>query len=94
MTDTPRTVMCSRYGKELPALEKPPMPGAQGEKIFAQVSRQAWEEWQELQTMLINEKHLKLMDPDARKYLSEQMWRYFNNESVDRAEGFIPQNDS
>ena len=88
-----RTVICSRYGKELEGLEKPPQPGAQGQKIFETVSKQAWQEWQSLQTMLINEKHLKLIDPEARKYLTEQMWRYFNNEPVDRAEGFVPQND-
>ena len=84
-----RTVVCSRYQKELPGLDKPPVPGPNGEKIYANVSQQAWDEWQQLQTMLINEKHLSLIEPDARKYLSEQMWRYFNNETVDRAEGYI-----
>lgn len=85
-----RTVMCSRYGTELEGLESPPMPGPQGEKIYDQVSKRAWQEWQELQTMLINEKHLKLMEPSARKYLSEQMWRFFSNEDVDQAEGYVP----
>ena len=88
-----RTVICSRYKKELPGLDAPPVPGANGEKIFENVSKQAWEEWQGLQTMLINEKHLSLIDPEARAYLSEQMWRYFNNEEVDRAEGFTPEAD-
>ena len=85
-----RTVRCSRYNIELEGLDNPPMPGANGEKIYAQVSKRAWQEWQELQTMLINEKHLKLMEPQARKYLSEQMWKFFNNEEVDRAEGYVP----
>jgi Fe-S cluster biosynthesis and repair protein YggX len=85
--------MCSRYQQELEGLEKPPVPGANGEKIFATVSKRAWSEWQELQTMLINEKHLRLIDPDARKYLTEQMWRFLNNETVDRAEGYVPKAD-
>lgn len=85
-----RTVVCSRYKKELEGLAKPPVPGAGGERIFNEVSKKAWLEWQALQTMLINEKHLKLIDPDARKYLSEQMWRFFANEEVDRAEGYVP----
>ena len=89
-----RTIQCSRYKEELEGLESPPLPGPQGEKIFEQVSKKAWNEWQALQTMLINEQHLKLIDPDARKYLSEQMWRFFNNEDVDHAEGYIPENDS
>ena len=84
-----RTVICSRYGKELEGLEKQPLPGPNGERIFNEVSKRAWKEWQSLQTMLINEKHLKLIDPDARKYLTEQMWKFFANEEVDRAEGYI-----
>ena len=84
-----RTVICSRYQKELPGLDIPPLPGPAGEKIFNEVSKQAWDEWQTLQTMLINEKHLSLIDPDARKYLSEQRQRFFNNEAVDHAEGSV-----
>jgi Fe-S cluster biosynthesis and repair protein YggX len=89
-----RIVHCSRYKKDLPGLDKPPLPGAAGEQIYKEVSEQAWNEWQALQTMLINEKHLSLIDPNARKYLSEQRTRYFNNEAVDNAEGYVPSNDS
>jgi Fe-S cluster biosynthesis and repair protein YggX len=88
-----RIVHCSRYKKDLPGLDKPPLPGAAGERIYKEVSEQAWNEWQALQTMVINEKHLSLIDPNARKYLSEQRTRYFNNEAVDNAEGYVPSND-
>ena len=84
-----RTVFCLRYQQEMEGLEAAPMPGANGERVFNEVSKQAWTEWQELQTMLINEKHLKLMDPEARKYLSTQMWKFFNNEAYDSAEGYV-----
>jgi len=83
-----KTVFCSRYGKELPALERPPLPGAMGERLLNQVSAQAWQEWQTLQTMLINEKHLSLIEPAARAYLTEQMWRFFANEPTDTPEGY------
>ena len=85
-----RMVNCSKYQKELAGLEKQPIPGAQGEKIFAEVSEKAWLEWQTLQTMLINEKHLSLIDPETRKYLLDQMWRFFKNEEVDQPEGYTP----
>lgn len=85
-----RTLNCSRYQKELPGLEQPPLPGPMGERIFNEVSAQAWQEWQALQTMLINEKHLSLIDPGTRKYLSEQMWRYFASEPTDLPEGYRP----
>lgn len=68
-----RTVQCRRYNEELEGLDRPPLPGPKGQAIFESVSKKAWSDWQALQTMLINEKHLNMMDPDARKYLSEQM---------------------
>ena len=34
-----RLVFCSRYHKELPGLDAPPMPGKAGERIFKEVSR-------------------------------------------------------
>lgn len=89
-----RMIICSKYQKELPGLEKQPIPGAQGEKIFAEVSEKAWLEWQTLQTMLINEKHLSLIEPETRKYLLDQMWRFFKNEEVDQPEGYTPAQDS
>ena len=61
-----------------------------GERIFNEVSAQAWQEWQAVQTMRINEKHLSLIEPQTRKYLSEQMWRYFTNEATDLHEGYRP----
>lgn len=85
-----RTVFCRKYQQEREGLDFPPMPGAKGEDIFENVSKDAWKEWQAHQTMLINEKHLNLMDPQARKYLQTQMDAFFNNEDVDAAEGYVP----
>ncbi len=85
-----RTLTCLKYGDNQEGLEKPPLPGPMGERIFNEVSARAWHEWQQLQTMLINEKELSLINPEARKYLSEQMWKFFNNEPADRAEGYVP----
>lgn len=86
----PRTVFCRKYRQELEGLARPPLPGAKGELIFETVSRRAWEEWQSLQTMLINERSLRLIDPQARLYLSEQMEKFLNNEPIDRIEGYRP----
>ena len=88
-----RTVRCRKYDEELEGLDAPPMPGPAGERLFETVSKKAWVEWQDLQTMLINEKHLDLRDPDARKYLTDQRERFLNNEAVDHAEGFVPTGD-
>jgi len=84
-------VLCKHFGDELEGLERPPLPGPKGQKIFEQVSKKAWQAWQAEQTMLINEKQLSLMDPEARKYLQDQMDKYLSGENHDRAEGFVPQ---
>ncbi|GAA3904395.1 oxidative damage protection protein [Halomonas cibimaris] len=85
-----QTVFCRKYQKELKALPFPPLPGQKGQEIQQSVSQQAWEEWQALQTRLINEKHLNMLDPDARAYLMEQMERFLDNRETDRAEGYVP----
>ena len=88
-----RMVFCKHFGEELEGLERPPLPGPKGQKIFEEVSKKAWQAWQAEQTMLINEKQLSLMDPEARKYLQDQMDKYLSGENYDRAEGFVPQQD-
>ena len=85
-----KMVMCTRFKKELPGLEAPPFPGPKGQIVFETASAQAWQEWQDLQTMLINEKHLNMMDKDSRKYLNEQRDKFLAGEKVDHAEGYIP----
>ncbi len=85
-----RTVMCRKYREELEGLEAPPLPGPKGQQIFDTVSKKAWREWQAAQTMLINEKSLSMIEPDARKYLSEQMERFLDNQPIDHAEGYVP----
>jgi len=85
-----RTVHCRKYQKELPGLAQPPLPGPKGQDIYENVSEQAWKEWLNHQTMLINEKQLNLMDMTARTYLGEQMKLFFSNDKTDDIEGYVP----
>lgn len=85
-----QTVFCRKYQQELEALAFPPLPGAKGQEIQQTVSKRAWEAWQALQTRLINEKHLNMLDPQAREYLMTQMNRFFDNLETDHAEGYVP----
>ena len=86
-----RTVNCKKYQKALPGLQRPRFPGPKGQDIFDHVSAQAWQDWLDHQTKLINEKHLNMMDASTRKYLQEQMDHFFNGEAVDQAEGWVPE---
>lgn len=86
-----RTVHCRKYDQDLEGLEKAPYPGPKGQDIYDNVSKRAWEEWQAHQTRLINEKHLTMTDPAARKYLMEQMDRFLSGQDYDQAEGYVPE---
>jgi len=85
-----RNVFCRKYQKELPGLDAPPYPGSKGQEIYEQVSRQAWQEWQKQQTMLINEKQLSMMNTDHRRYLQDEMAKFLSNEAHDIAAGYVP----
>jgi len=85
-----RMVHCKKLGKELEGLDNPPFPGPKGQDIFDTISKQAWAEWLEHQTRLINEKHLNMMDMTARTYLNEQRDKFLNGEKIDEAEGYVP----
>ncbi|UTW47905.1 oxidative damage protection protein [Bacterioplanoides sp. SCSIO 12839] len=87
-----RTVFCKKYQQELEGLEAVPFPGPAGEEVFNHVSKQAWLEWTEHQTRLINEKHLNMMDLQARKYITEQRSKFLSGEDYDKAEGYVPEN--
>ncbi|MDE2091989.1 MAG: oxidative damage protection protein [Gammaproteobacteria bacterium] len=71
-----RSVNCVLLGEELEGLERPPWPGELGQRIFENVSRQAWQQWLQHQTMLINEYRLSALDPKARKFLLEEMQKF------------------
>lgn len=85
-----RLVNCVKLGKEAEGLDFPPYPGALGKKIFENVSKEAWAEWLKHQTMLVNENRLSLIDPEARKYLTQQTENYFFGDGADQAEGYVP----
>lgn len=89
-----RTVFCKKYQKEMEGLDTPPYPGPKGQDIFDNVSKQAWQEWMQHQTMIINERELNMMEPAARKFLTEQMEKFFAGEEFERAEGYVPPSES
>ncbi|MEX2366969.1 MAG: oxidative damage protection protein [Pseudohongiellaceae bacterium] len=85
-----RKVFCKKYQQELEGLPMPPYPGAKGQEIYDNISRKAWMEWQATQVRLINEKGLSMIAPEDRKYLMEEMDKFFANQDHDEAEGYVP----
>ncbi|MDC7718875.1 oxidative damage protection protein [Vogesella sp. DC21W] len=86
-----RMVNCVKLGREAEGMDFPPLPGALGQRVFADVSKEAWQGWLRYQTMLINENRLSLADARARQYLAAQLEAYFYGQGADQVAGFTPQ---
>lgn len=82
-----RMVKCVKLGKELPGLARPPFPGALGQRVFENVSQEGWALWQPQSTLLINHYGLNLRDPNAQKFLMEQLEDFFFGEGAQMEEG-------
>ena len=85
-----RTVFCQRLNKEAEGLDFQLYPGELGKKIFDNISKEAWAEWQKKQTMLINENKLNMMQPEARTFLEQQMQAYLFEGKEPDIEGYVP----
>ena len=86
-----RMVMCAKFKRELPGLERPPFPGAEGQRIFEQVSALAWEQWGRQVTILINHYGLVLADPEAQQFLREQRQAFLFEDETELPEGWSPE---
>jgi Fe-S cluster biosynthesis and repair protein YggX len=86
-----RTVQCAKLGKEAEGLDRPPYPGELGQRIFDNISKEAWQLWIKHQTILINENRLSPIDPKHRKFLEEQMVKFLFEGGADMPEAYQPQ---
>ena len=85
-----RMVNCVKLGKEAEGLAAPPYPGDLGKRVYLNVSKQAWQMWLQHQTMLINEYRLTPIEPKARKFLEEEMEKYFFGEGSAAPKEYVP----
>ena len=85
-------VNCIKLNKEPEGLDRAPYPGELGKKILESVSKEAWQQWLDYQTMLINENNLNLFEESSQSYLKNQMEIYFFSEDgdVDKIDGYTP----
>jgi len=82
-----RAVVCSKFKKELPGLDKPPFAGELGKRIFDAVSAEAWNQWSsDVQIKVLNEYRLNMADPRDYKVLVDQMLRFLGLEEGTVAE--------
>lgn len=86
-----RTVNCVLLGKEAEGLDYAPYPGELGQRIYASVSKEAWQRWLAHQTMLINEYRLTPFEPEARRFLETEMEKFFFGGGSEKPKEFVPE---
>lgn len=86
-----RTVRCVRLGREAPGLDYVPVPGPLGQRIYENVSAEAWAQWTQMQTMLINEYRLNLADDRSQQLLLEKLEDFFfGTGAVEHPPDYVP----
>jgi Fe-S cluster biosynthesis and repair protein YggX len=83
-------VQCVYLKREAPGLERAPYPGALGQRIYENVSKEGWARWLHHQTMLINEYRLTPIEPKARRFLETEMEKFFFGAGSQTPEGYQP----
>ncbi len=86
-----RTVNCVILKSEAEGLDYAPYPGELGQRIYDNVSKEAWQRWLEHQTMLINENRLTPIEPEARQFLATEMEKFFFSGGSERPKEYVPE---
>ena len=85
-----RMVFCAKFQKEMPGLEDTPFDGPLGQKIYENVSAEAWRMWAEHCKMLLNEYRLNPATKEAQEIIVKQMEQYFFGEGAALPQGYVP----
>ena len=85
-----RTVHCVLLGREAEGLARAPYPGPLGQRIYENVSAEAWKKWVAHQIMLLNEYRLSPVEPKARKFLETEMEKFFFGAGSQKPQEFQP----
>jgi Fe-S cluster biosynthesis and repair protein YggX len=83
-------VQCRKLNQELPGLPYAPIKGELGDRIYAEISEEAWKLWLKHSTMVINENRLNPAEPAAQDLLKREMEKFFFGEGVQAPAGYVP----
>jgi Fe-S cluster biosynthesis and repair protein YggX len=85
-----RMVNCVKLKKQLPGLDEPPFDTDLGQKIYENVSRDAWNGWTEFCKMLLNEYRLNPARREDQEVIVKQMEQYFFGEGAAPPKEYVP----
>lgn len=83
-------VNCVKLNRELPGLPFKPFQDALGQRIYDNVSMEAWRMWIEHSKMVVNEYRLDLTDKRAHEIMREQCEKFFFGEGASLPPDYVP----
>ena len=86
-----RTVFCAKLQRELPGLDAPPWPGALGQRIYEQISAEAWRQWEERMKMILNEYRLMPWQKEAQDLVARHMEEFLFGSAAALPPGYTPE---
>jgi Fe-S cluster biosynthesis and repair protein YggX len=86
----PRVVKCVKLGQELPGMMYKPFNNELGQRIYENVSQQAWMMWLEYSTRIVNEFRLDLGSAAGQKLLLEQAEEFFFGSGGQNPPDYVP----
>ena len=82
-------IQCVKFGREMEAMDRPPFKGEMGQRLFANVSKEAWKMWVEHSKMLVNEYRLDLTSEHGQKIWMAECEKYFFGEGSQLPPDFV-----
>lgn len=85
------TVQCVHLGREAEGLDRPPFKGDLGQRVYDNVSKEAWRRWLEHSKMLINEYRMDLTSESGQRIWMTECEKYFFGEGSSAPAEFVPE---
>jgi Fe-S cluster biosynthesis and repair protein YggX len=86
-------VNCVKLGKELPGVVYKPFNNELGQRIFDNVSQEAWMQWVEFSKKIVNEYRLDLTSSQGQSLLLEQAEQFFFGEGGELPPEYVPESE-
>jgi Fe-S cluster biosynthesis and repair protein YggX len=83
-------VFCVKFQREMPGLDEPPFDSPLGQRIYDNVSAEAWKLWGDYCKMVLNEYRLNPASRSDQEVILKYMEDYFFGESSAFPPGYVP----
>jgi Fe-S cluster biosynthesis and repair protein YggX len=89
--NTGRTVFCVKLRRQAPGLERAPWPGELGQRIYENISIEAWNMWEDRMRMILNEYRLLPFQKEAQDLIARHMEEFLFGGSSALPPGYSPE---